>query len=89
MEVQGHADERGDDDYNMRLTEDRAAAVKTYLIGKGVEAERLQSHGYGETKPAEKNGKPCTAHNETCWSMNRRVEFIILRRSDNPAPDPN
>jgi len=90
LEVQGHADERGDDDYNMRLTEDRAAAVKTYLIGKGIEAERLQSHGYGETKPAnDKNGRPCTSHSESCWSANRRVEFIILRRSDNPAPDSN
>ncbi len=81
LEVQGHADERGDDDYNMRLTEDRAAAVKTYLIEHGVEADRLQSHGYGETKPV------CPQHNEACWSKNRRVEFVILRRSDNPAPD--
>jgi outer membrane protein OmpA-like peptidoglycan-associated protein len=81
LEIQGHADERGDDDYNMRLTEDRSAAVKTYLIEHGVEAERLQSHGYGETKPV------CPQHNETCWSKNRRVEFVILRRSDNPAPD--
>jgi outer membrane protein OmpA-like peptidoglycan-associated protein len=75
LEVQGHADERGDDDYNMRLTEDRSAAVKTYLIEHGVEAERLQSHGYGETKPV------CPQHNEACWSKNRRVEFVILRKS--------
>jgi outer membrane protein OmpA-like peptidoglycan-associated protein len=81
LEVQGHADERGDDDYNMRLTEDRAAAVKTYLVQHGVEPDRLQSHGYGETKPV------CPQHNETCWSKNRRVEFVILRRSDNPRPD--
>ncbi|HZS41305.1 MAG TPA: OmpA family protein [Polyangia bacterium] len=81
LEVQGHADERGDDDYNMRLTEDRAAAVKTYLTEHGVEADRLQSHGYGETKPV------CPQHNESCWSKNRRVEFVILRRSDNPPPD--
>ncbi|HEY2748004.1 MAG TPA: OmpA family protein [Polyangia bacterium] len=80
VEIQGHADERGDDDYNMRLTEDRAAAVKTYLIGKGVAADRLQSHGYGETKPL------CRQHAESCWSKNRRVEFVILRRSDNPLP---
>ncbi len=80
IEIQGHADERGDDDYNMRLTEDRAAAVKTYLIGKGVEADRLQSHGYGETKPL------CRQHVESCWSKNRRVEFVILRRTDNPLP---
>jgi outer membrane protein OmpA-like peptidoglycan-associated protein len=81
VEIQGHADERGDDDYNMRLTEDRAAAVKQYLIEHGAGADRLQSHGYGETKPV------CPQHNEACWSKNRRVEFVILRRSDNPAPD--
>jgi OOP family OmpA-OmpF porin len=82
LEVQGHADERGNDDYNMRLTEDRAAAVKTYLTEHGIDADRLQSHGYGETKPALKpDGMPCTAHNEGCWSLNRRVEFIILRQA--------
>ncbi|MDB4969127.1 MAG: OmpA/MotB domain protein [Myxococcales bacterium] len=80
IEVQGHADERGADDYNMRLTEDRAAAVKTYLGEHGVEADRLQSHGYGETKPV------CPQHNENCWSKNRRVEFVILRRTDSGPP---
>jgi len=80
VEIQGHADERGADDYNMRLTEDRAAAVKTYLIEHGVEADRLQSHGYGETKPV------CPQHNEACWSKNRRVEFVILRRTDAGPP---
>ena len=78
VEIQGHADERGDDDYNMRLTEDRAAAVKQYLIDKGVAADRLLSHGYGETKPL------CKRHDEACWSKNRRVEFVILRRTDAP-----
>jgi OmpA-OmpF porin, OOP family len=78
IEVQGHADERGNDDYNMRLTDDRAAAVKAYLIQKGVDADRLRSHGYGETKPV------CTQHNDDCWSKNRRVEFVILRRTDSP-----
>jgi OOP family OmpA-OmpF porin len=80
LEIQGHADERGDDDYNMRLTEDRAAAVKTYLVGKGVSSDRLQSHGYGETKPI------CHQHGPRCWSENRRVEFVIVRRSDHPTP---
>jgi outer membrane protein OmpA-like peptidoglycan-associated protein len=76
IEVQGHADERGDDDYNMRLTEARSQAVRTYLIDKGLEGGRLQAHGYGETKPV------CTEHNENCWSNNRRVEFVILKRTD-------
>jgi outer membrane protein OmpA-like peptidoglycan-associated protein len=80
IEIQGHADERGNDDYNLRLTEDRAAAVKQYLIDKGVEADRLQSHGYGETRPL------CSQHTERCWSQNRRVEFVIVRRTDNALP---
>jgi outer membrane protein OmpA-like peptidoglycan-associated protein len=78
IEIQGHADERGKHDYNMRLTDDRAAAVKQYLIDRGIHADRLQSHGYGDTKPL------CTDHNEKCWSTNRRVEFVIIRRSDTP-----
>jgi OOP family OmpA-OmpF porin len=80
IEVQGHADERGSDDHNMSLTEDRAAAVKQYLIEHGVDSGRLQSHGYGETKPI------CNQHNEPCWSKNRRVEFVILRQSDAGGP---
>ncbi len=79
LEIQGHADERGNDDYNMRLTEDRAAAVKQYLIDHGLESDRLKSHGYGETKPVDKG------HNEKAWSQNRRVEFVILKRSDGPT----
>jgi outer membrane protein OmpA-like peptidoglycan-associated protein len=80
IEIQGHADERGDDDFNLRLTEDRAAAVRAYLVDKGVAADRLQAHGYGETRPL------CSEHDEACWSRNRRVEFVILRRSDVPRP---
>jgi OOP family OmpA-OmpF porin len=80
IEIQGHADERGDDDYNLRLTEDRAAAVKAYLIGKGVAADRLRSHGYGETQPV------CSRHDEACWSQNRRVEFVVKARTGSPLP---
>ena len=52
------------------------ASVRTYLVDKGVEGGRLQSKGYGETRPI------CTQHNENCWSKNRRVEFVILKRAD-------
>ena len=76
IEIQGHADERGDDAHNLDLTERRAHSVRVALEERNVEPGRLKSHGYGETKPI------CTQHNEDCWSQNRRVEFIILKRSD-------
>jgi outer membrane protein OmpA-like peptidoglycan-associated protein len=76
LEIQGHADERGDDAHNLDLTERRAHSVRVALEQRNVLPSRLKSHGYGETKPI------CTQHNEDCWSKNRRVEFIILKRSD-------
>jgi outer membrane protein OmpA-like peptidoglycan-associated protein len=76
IEIQGHADERGNDEHNLELTEGRSASVKKALVQRGVEPSALKNHGYGETKPL------CTQHNEDCWSKNRRVEFIILRRTD-------
>ena len=50
--------------------------MRRALDQRNVLPSRLKSHGYGETKPI------CTQHNEDCWSKNRRVEFIILKRSD-------
>ena len=76
IEIQGHADERGDDAHNLDLTERRAHSVRVALEQRNVLPSRLKSHGYGETKPI------CNQHNEDCWSQNRRVEFIILKRSD-------
>jgi outer membrane protein OmpA-like peptidoglycan-associated protein len=76
LEIQGHADERGDDDYNLNLTDARAHSVQRALEERGVEPGRLRARGYGETKPI------CNQHNEDCWSQNRRVEFIIMRRAE-------
>lgn len=70
IEIQGHTDSRGNDAFNMRLSQQRADAVRTYLINQGVAAERLTSRGYGETMPIESN-----ATNEG-RAMNRRVEFV-------------
>jgi OOP family OmpA-OmpF porin len=76
IEIQGHADERGDDEHNLDLTDRRAHSVMRALEDRGVELGRLRARGYGETKPV------CTQHNEECWSKNRRVEFIILKRTE-------
>ncbi len=75
IEVQGHTDERGDDNYNLDLSDRRAKSVKEYLVGKGVDEKRLTSQGYGETQPIDRN------HNEAAWAKNRRVAFLILKRA--------
>jgi outer membrane protein OmpA-like peptidoglycan-associated protein len=73
IEIQGHADERGADDYNIRLTADRAASVRQALAQRGVDMGRTRSAGYGERCPIDAN------HNAEAWEMNRRVEFKIIR----------
>ena len=76
IEVQGHTDERGNDAYNLELSDKRAKAVVKYLADKGIAADRLQGQGYGETQPIERKS------NEAAWAKNRRVEFLILKRSN-------
>jgi outer membrane protein OmpA-like peptidoglycan-associated protein len=74
IEVSGHTDDRGNDAANLKLSDDRAKSVKEYLIGRGVQAERLEAKGYGESKPLEPN------KTEAGRSKNRRVEFNILEQ---------
>ncbi|MBE7453379.1 MAG: OmpA family protein [Kofleriaceae bacterium] len=76
VEVQGHTDERGNDAYNLDLSDKRAKAVVKYLVDKGIEQRRLQGQGYGETQPIDRKS------NEAAWAKNRRVEFLILKRSN-------
>ena len=79
VEVQGHADERGADDYNIRLTADRAASVVQALGQRGVDLNRLRSAGYGERCPID------PGHNAGAWDKNRRVEFKIIRTDAGPT----
>lgn len=67
--VEGHADERGTNEYNLALGERRALAVQEYLANFGVAKGRLQTISYGEEKPAQMGA------DESAWSKNRRVEF--------------
>ena len=69
LNIDGHTDEVGKDDYNMTLSDNRAASVKAYLVSKGISESRLTSTGYGETKPI--------ADNKTVAgrAQNRRVEM--------------
>lgn len=74
IEIQGHASDEEQRGYD--VAERRAAAVRTYLIQHGVEAARVISRGYGPTRPV------AGEKNEDGRSRNRRVEFVILRRSE-------
>lgn len=72
IEVAGHTDNRGSDDYNMKLSQQRAETVRDYLISKGIAADRLTAKGYGETKPVADNAT------EEGRFKNRRVELQRL-----------
>lgn len=72
IEIQGHTDDVGADADNLTLSKNRAKAVYDYLIKNGIEASRLISKGFGETKPLVANS---SAENR---QMNRRVEFVII-----------
>jgi len=68
--VEGHTDSDGDEKANQKLSQQRAEAVKDYLVAQGIKADRLEAKGLGETKPIDKNSTPEAKAN------NRRVEFV-------------
>ncbi|MBN1948148.1 MAG: OmpA family protein, partial [Candidatus Cloacimonetes bacterium] len=73
LEIQGHTDDRGSKEFNITLSENRAQSVRTYLVSKGITAERLKAKGYGPDKPIADNN---TAEGR---AMNRRIEFFKLK----------
>ena len=75
VEIQGHTDSRGNDEWNLQISEKRAKAIESYLVSKGVDAKRLRAKGYGETKPLDKHA------NAKAWAKNRRIDFVILQRT--------
>jgi OOP family OmpA-OmpF porin len=79
IEIAGHADERGDEMYNLRLTQDRVNSVMAALVQRGVPKDHLRSKGYGKYCPED------PAHNMAAWDKNRRVEFKILKTKDGPT----
>ena len=74
VELGGHTDSEGTDATNQKLSQDRSDAVRTYLIEKGIEPGRVQSVGYGESRPVATNDTP------EGRQANRRVEFTILQK---------
>jgi peptidoglycan-associated lipoprotein len=71
--VEGHCDERGTVDYNLALGEQRARAVRDYLVSLGIAAERLRVVSFGKERPLD------LGHDEAAWAKNRRAHFALAR----------
>ena len=71
VQIEGHTDERGTEEYNLALGERRANAAKQYLTTAGISAGRLSTISYGKERPLD------PGHNEAAWAKNRRDHFVI------------
>jgi len=73
VEIQGHCDERGTNNYNIALGQRRAHSTKKYLVAQGVNSHQVNVISYGEEKPF------CSDSNENCWYQNRRAHFLVAK----------
>ncbi|EKD28017.1 MAG: hypothetical protein ACD_79C00466G0015 [uncultured bacterium] len=69
--VEGHCDERGSNEYNLALGEQRALAVRQFFINSGIKAGRIQTISYGEERPLD------PGHDENAFKQNRRAHFLV------------
>lgn len=74
LRIEGHADQRGSDEYNLALGDRRAAVAKDFLVMNGVPSGQLDVISYGKQRPV------CTDQNETCYQKNRRAHLTIASR---------
>jgi peptidoglycan-associated lipoprotein len=71
VQVEGHCDERGSEEYNIALGAKRAESAKEYLMTLGISGSRITTISYGKELPL------CTEHDESCWFRNRRDHFVV------------
>ena len=72
VQIEGHCDERGTEQYNLSLGERRSLSVREYLVTAGIQPDRIFTISYGESRPAD------PGHNEAAWAKNRRGVFVLL-----------
>ena len=73
VEIEGHCDERGTNEYNLALGAKRAQAAREFLSSLGIQGDRLSTISYGEEIPV------CKETSESCWRQNRRARFVIVQ----------
>lgn len=78
VDIEGHADERGTDEYNLKLSAERAQSVLSLLVRFGVDPSRLTADAYGKSRPRS------PGHTEDDWRQNRRVDFVLTRAAHAP-----
>ena len=71
--IEGHADERGSQEYNVALGDERSAAVRKFLIAQGIAENRMSPISYGEERPM------CRQQTESCFQDNRRAAFALIQ----------
>ena len=74
IQISGHTDNKGSDELNEGLSQRRAESVVKYLVGKGIDADRMKAAGYGASRPIDTN------QTDDGCSKNRRVEFLVLKK---------
>ncbi len=74
IEISGHTDSKGSDEYNLNLSQGRSQSVVDYIVSQGIDAYRLTAHGYGESKPIDTNDT------DEGRANNRRVEFTVVKK---------
>jgi len=74
IQIEGHCDERGTNEYNLALGERRANSTRNYLLSLGISSERIFAISYGEERPLD------PGHNEDAWTKNRRAHTIITAK---------
>jgi outer membrane protein OmpA-like peptidoglycan-associated protein len=71
ISIEGHTDSVGSDEYNMKLSKERAEAVRSYLASQGVDADKISAEGFGKTRPVASNSTAAGRQ------ANRRVEMVV------------
>jgi len=74
IQIEGHCDERGTNEYNLALGERRANSTKNYLISLGISGDRISTISFGEERPLD------PSHNEEAWAKNRRAHMLVISK---------